>query len=62
MQPTQTSRADKAMDHDKTAGRNLRKGPSDEEKGIGNVAGERREVYSVRFMLSRSMGHVKSKA
>jgi len=62
MHPTQESRADTITDHDKTAGRNFRKGPSDEEKGIGNVAGERREVYSVRFMLSRSMGHVKSKA
>lgn len=61
MQPTQQSRADKAMDHDKIAGKNFRKGPSDEEKGIENVGGRRREVYSVRLMLSRSLEHVKSK-
>jgi hypothetical protein len=55
MHPTQTSSADTAIDHDKIAGRNFRKGPSDEEKGIGNFGGREREVYSVKVMLSRSV-------
>ena len=56
------------MGHDKMAGRNFRKGPSDEEKGIGdeekgigNVGGRKREVYSVSFMLSRSVRPVNAK-
>lgn len=59
IQPTQDSRADTAMNHDKIAGKNFRKGPSDEKKDIENVGGRRREVYSVMVMLSRSLRPVK---
>lgn len=59
--PTQTSRAKRVTDHDKTAGRNFRTGPSDSEKGIRNVGGRKREVYSVSFMLSRSVRPVNAK-
>ena len=57
--PTQASRAHTAMDHNKMAGRNFPKGPSDEEKGIRNVGGRKREVYSVQPMLSRAVPPVK---
>jgi hypothetical protein len=52
MHPTQESRADTTTDHDKIAGRNLRKGPSDEQKAIVKCWGEEtgsvlREVHVV---------------